>query len=688
MKPDDPLLKILACPLDKGPLHLLVPEADDRRRPSTTRGCAAATRSSTASRSCCPSSGEQVSDDEHEELLKRMSPMTALAAASRRPAAAHPAGRRRRPGRVPALRTGAGPARRPVPGRLRHGGGRRRLVRPVDAPAVAAGAPGGDRRAGPPSGPAARPPPPRRTSGSSRPPPPTARARPACGCRRRRGRPGRLLPGPPGHPRPGAGRPLRHPGRTRPRGRRLRQDRRGRQRARRSCAGRRALLARDRPALFIELESRIQPIAPVVTYLSLLGYEGWVLPGPTPGCRWPLHLEAHQARRLVRRHPGPAAPRPALPPGPPVRQLGALPARRPPPGARGARRWIPCRSAKHADSPARSPRSTSSWSCCAAWPTTTRTSSRTPATHWASPSPTCARPTAAGRRCSAPRAPAAPRPATARSSAHPSRSCPARIGDLDCEACCGPSPLARPALRGAAGPERRGVERVAGPRPGRARPPSCAPSTTSPRGPARSTRRPAPSPRPARWRARRRRGGGWRSRPRTRRAYGASAWRSSRGGCCSGWRPGGCAAAGLCRRPFACGLAYSGSPSRGCTAARHVAALTMRLGDDRYRGLVQVEEEIRLDEFQLHHPRLPRRRRPRGPRARTAARELRHGGQRPFGDGEFGRGRLPRLQVRGGRPCARRRRCRARARRPCGWRAGSARRRTAAPVRPPCRCPS
>ncbi|WP_328934083.1 MULTISPECIES: FkbM family methyltransferase [unclassified Streptomyces] len=38
------------------------------------------------------------------------------------------------------------------------------------------------------------------------------------------------------------------------------------------------LLTRDRPALFVELESRIQPIAPVVTYLSLLGYEGWVLP--------------------------------------------------------------------------------------------------------------------------------------------------------------------------------------------------------------------------------------------------------------------------------------------------------------------------------------------------------------------------------------------------------------------------
>lgn len=41
------------------------------------------------------------------------------------------------------------------------------------------------------------------------------------------------------------------------------------------------ILARDRPALFVELESRIQPIAPVVTYLSLLGYDGWVLPRAT-----------------------------------------------------------------------------------------------------------------------------------------------------------------------------------------------------------------------------------------------------------------------------------------------------------------------------------------------------------------------------------------------------------------------
>ncbi|MEV0734863.1 FkbM family methyltransferase [Streptomyces sp. NPDC050549] len=58
------------------------------------------------------------------------------------------------------------------------------------------------------------------------------------------------------------------------------------------------LLTRDRPALFVELESRIQPIAPVVTYLSLLGYEGWVLPDRNG--HWvrlsAFPLEAHQTR--------------------------------------------------------------------------------------------------------------------------------------------------------------------------------------------------------------------------------------------------------------------------------------------------------------------------------------------------------------------------------------------------------
>ncbi|MHC3472130.1 FkbM family methyltransferase [Streptomyces sp. 7R007] len=55
------------------------------------------------------------------------------------------------------------------------------------------------------------------------------------------------------------------------------------------------LLTRDRPALFVELETRIQPVAPVVSHLSLLGYEGWVLPGRrwVPLAKFPL--EEHQA---------------------------------------------------------------------------------------------------------------------------------------------------------------------------------------------------------------------------------------------------------------------------------------------------------------------------------------------------------------------------------------------------------
>ncbi|MFF6782619.1 FkbM family methyltransferase [Streptomyces sp. NPDC012510] len=56
------------------------------------------------------------------------------------------------------------------------------------------------------------------------------------------------------------------------------------------------LLARDRPALFVELESRIQPIAPVVDLLTGLGYAGWVLPAGTWHPLRPAALEAHQAR--------------------------------------------------------------------------------------------------------------------------------------------------------------------------------------------------------------------------------------------------------------------------------------------------------------------------------------------------------------------------------------------------------
>ncbi|MEV7283812.1 Trm112 family protein [Streptomyces sp. NPDC093252] len=77
MKPDDPLLRILACPLDKEPLHLLPPagERDDdedgalynprlRRRYPIIDGVP----------QLLPSSGEQIPEDEHTELLKRMTP--------------------------------------------------------------------------------------------------------------------------------------------------------------------------------------------------------------------------------------------------------------------------------------------------------------------------------------------------------------------------------------------------------------------------------------------------------------------------------------------------------------------------------------------------------------------------------------------------------------------------------------
>ncbi|WP_419666215.1 Trm112 family protein [Streptomyces sp. 2-1] len=75
MNPDDLLLKILACPLDKGPLHLLEKETEGpestedalynprlRRRYPIVDGIP----------QLLPSSGEQVTDDEHERLLLRL----------------------------------------------------------------------------------------------------------------------------------------------------------------------------------------------------------------------------------------------------------------------------------------------------------------------------------------------------------------------------------------------------------------------------------------------------------------------------------------------------------------------------------------------------------------------------------------------------------------------------------------
>ncbi|MGI5460863.1 FkbM family methyltransferase [Streptomyces sp. CA-249302] len=61
------------------------------------------------------------------------------------------------------------------------------------------------------------------------------------------------------------------------------------------------VLARDRPALFVELESRIQPIDPVVRYLTAHGYAGWVLPEDTwvPLSSFPLEAHQEQASYVV-----------------------------------------------------------------------------------------------------------------------------------------------------------------------------------------------------------------------------------------------------------------------------------------------------------------------------------------------------------------------------------------------------
>jgi uncharacterized protein YbaR (Trm112 family) len=63
---DGPLLRILACPLDKGPLYPLGDSAlynpRLRRRYPVVDGIP----------QLLPSSGEQVPEDEHEELLKRV----------------------------------------------------------------------------------------------------------------------------------------------------------------------------------------------------------------------------------------------------------------------------------------------------------------------------------------------------------------------------------------------------------------------------------------------------------------------------------------------------------------------------------------------------------------------------------------------------------------------------------------
>lgn len=60
--------------------------------------------------------------------------------------------------------------------------------------------------------------------------------------------------------------------------------------------GAQRVLARQRPALLIELEARIQPAEPVVDMLAELGYQGWVLPERTWVALKDFDLAAHQAR--------------------------------------------------------------------------------------------------------------------------------------------------------------------------------------------------------------------------------------------------------------------------------------------------------------------------------------------------------------------------------------------------------
>ncbi|MER5299970.1 Trm112 family protein [Streptomyces lasiicapitis] len=86
MNADDPLLKILACPLDKGPLVLLEPDEVLLDEAAEAAEAAPAPEQSLYNPrlhrrypivdgipQLLPSSGEQVTEDEHERLLKRTS---------------------------------------------------------------------------------------------------------------------------------------------------------------------------------------------------------------------------------------------------------------------------------------------------------------------------------------------------------------------------------------------------------------------------------------------------------------------------------------------------------------------------------------------------------------------------------------------------------------------------------------
>ncbi|MCB5906876.1 FkbM family methyltransferase [Streptomyces pinistramenti] len=55
-------------------------------------------------------------------------------------------------------------------------------------------------------------------------------------------------------------------------------------------------IAREHPALFVELESRIQPLTPVLDWTAARGYRGWVLPHDHWTPLADFDLPAHQSR--------------------------------------------------------------------------------------------------------------------------------------------------------------------------------------------------------------------------------------------------------------------------------------------------------------------------------------------------------------------------------------------------------
>ncbi|NGO72808.1 FkbM family methyltransferase [Streptomyces boncukensis] len=76
--------------------------------------------------------------------------------------------------------------------------------------------------------------------------------------------------------------------------------------------GAEATVKREQPALFVELELRIQPLEPVLALLDSLGYAGWVLPARDWVPLADFDLAGHQRRTahvaehgLVRRSLGP-----------------------------------------------------------------------------------------------------------------------------------------------------------------------------------------------------------------------------------------------------------------------------------------------------------------------------------------------------------------------------------------------